>query len=196
MGVTPSVASVAPRTSTPDVQQPLALRVEVEKSKNVAARRCVQRPIAADELVVHHAAVSQRHGSPRLDPCPRAERKARSEHQRIEQIAFESHMTRHGAIVVRTRQWRDEVDVTGGSAFQKAAAWNFDDYIDLRRQICVLENRATAIVEFVHTPSVLQSKQARALAPHPGLVMPTPSRPLRDPAAARPTLSAIRETRS
>jgi len=156
-GLAPSFARVASRTAAPDIQQALALRVEVEKAEDLAARRWVRRAVAADEFVVRHAAVGQCHGSPRLESCPRAPRQARSEHQRVQQVAFKPQMTRHRAVVERARQGRDEVDVTGGSAFQKAAARNFYYHLDLWRLRCPVAGRVSTIVRVVHSPSLPQS---------------------------------------
>lgn len=89
--------------------------------------------LAADELVIRHAAVGQDHGAPCLDPYPRTERKTRSKQHRIEQIAFESDMARHGTVVERARQWRDEVEVTARPALEETAARNFNYDFDLRR---------------------------------------------------------------
>src|SRR5882724_2805821 len=132
-GPAPALAGVAPRAAPPDVQQSLALRVEVEKPEHVAALQRARRVLAADELVVRHAAVGQSHGSPCLDPYPRAQRQARSEHQRVQQVAFESQVNRHGAVVERAGQRRDEVDMPGGPALEKAAPRNLDHHLDLRR---------------------------------------------------------------
>jgi hypothetical protein len=132
-GLTPAFACVTSRPAAPKIQQPLALRIKVEKVEHLPAFRWFERAFAADELVVRHAAVGEDYRSPRLDPSSRAARKTWSEHYRVKQIAFKSHVARHGAVVERARQGRDEVEVTGGSAFQKATPRNFDDHVNFRR---------------------------------------------------------------
>src|SRR6266403_3594803 len=66
-------------------------------------------------------------------------------------------MARHGAVVERTRERGDEVDVTGGSAFQKAPARHFDYHFDLRRLGGLLARRGSAIVRIVHRASISQA---------------------------------------
>jgi hypothetical protein len=166
-GLAPSFARVASGAAAPQIQQPLALRVEVKEAKHLAARRWIQRALAADEFVVRHAAVGQDYGSPRLDLFSRAKRKARSEHHGVQQIAFLSQMAWHGAVVERARQRRDEVEVTGGSAFQKAATRNLDDHIDLGRLRGVPAGRAATQVLIIHRTSISR-EQPRG--------MPWPSR--------------------
>ncbi len=146
----PTFAGVAPGPAAPHIQQPLALRVEVEKAKHPAALRGVQWMVAADELVVHHPAVGQYHCPPCLDACPRAEWQARSQHHSVQQVAFQSYEIRHGAIVERARQGRDEVDVTGGSTFQKAAAGNLDHDLDLGRVRRRCGGRTALVALVVH----------------------------------------------
>ena len=154
----PSFARVASRPAAPKIQQPLAFRVEVKKAEHLAARRLIERPLAADEFVVRHAAVGQDYGSPRLDPLSRAERKARSEHHRVQQIAFLSQIARHRAVVERAWQRRDEVEVTGGSAFQKAATRNLDDHVDLGRLGRVVAGRASNQFRIVHRASISRER--------------------------------------
>jgi hypothetical protein len=89
-GLTPTLARITSGPAAPKIQQPLALRVEVEEAEHLVTRRWIQRTLAADKLVVRHAAVGQDYSSPSFDPSSRAERKARSEHHRVKQIAFES----------------------------------------------------------------------------------------------------------
>ena len=153
-GLAPSIARVASGSAAPKIQQPLALRVEVKETEDLAARRRIQWALAADEFVVRHAAVGQYYRSPRLDPSSRAERKAWSEHHRVQQIAFLSQVARHGAVVERARQWRDEVEVTGGSAFEKTATRNLDDHVDLGRLRGLLAGVASTQVRSVHSASI------------------------------------------
>jgi hypothetical protein len=153
-GLAPSITRVASGPAAPKIQQPLALRVEVKEAEHLAARRWSQWALAADEFVVRHASVGQNYGSPCLDPFSRAERKARSEHHRVQQIAFLSQVARHGAVVERTRQRRDEVEVTGGSTLQKAATRNFDYHVDLGRLKGVPARKASTQVCIVHRASI------------------------------------------
>src|SRR6185436_8280959 len=102
-GLAPSVARVSPRPAAPEIQEALALRVEVKETKHAAARRSIQRMLAADELVVGHSAVGQYDGPPCLHEEPRSVREARTEHDRIQEVPFEPEMRRHRAVVERTR---------------------------------------------------------------------------------------------
>ena len=103
------------------------------EAKHVAALPGTQGLMAADQLVVCHAAIGQRHGAPGLDADPAPERKARPQYHRIQQVALEAHILRDRAVVERAGQGRDEVDVPGGSALQKAAARDLDQDLDLGR---------------------------------------------------------------
>jgi hypothetical protein len=168
-GLAPSIARVASGPAAPKIQQPLALRVEVKEAEHLAARRWIQWALAADEFVVRHAAVGQDYGSPRRDPFSRAERKARSEHHRVQQIAFLSQVARHGAVVERTRQRRDEVEVTGGSTLQKAATRNFDDHVDLGRLKGVPVRSASIQVCIVHRASISREQPRGMQWPDPSV---------------------------
>src|SRR6185295_12284016 len=86
--------------------------------------------LAADQLVVRHAAIRHRDRSPRAEPSARAEAQARAEHEGVEQIALESEMRRHCAVVEWTRQRRDEIDAAARSALEKTAARHFDHHVD------------------------------------------------------------------
>jgi hypothetical protein len=153
----PALTCVAPRAASPNIQKPLALRIEVEKPQHLSALRRVQRVVAADQFVVRHAAVCHSYSSPRFDLFPSAERQAWPENQRIEQVAFKSQVIRHGAVVVRARQGRDEIDVAGGPAFQKTASRNLDHHFYLwRLERCVAGGRWTA-VRIVHSTSLPHS---------------------------------------
>src|SRR2546429_2142613 len=133
IGAAPTFTGISPRTSPPNVQQPLALRIEVEESQHVTTLRRARRMIAANELVVRHAAVGQRHRVPRLDAHTRSKREAWSEHDGVQQIAFQADVTRHRAIIERTRQRRNEVDMPRRTALQKTAARNFNHHIYVGR---------------------------------------------------------------
>lgn len=87
--------------------------------------------VATDELLVGHAAVGENHRSPCLDPYAGPERQARPKHHRVQQITFKSQVSRHGTIVERTRQGRDEIHMAGGTALEKTASRDFDDYLYL-----------------------------------------------------------------
>jgi hypothetical protein len=132
-GPAPALAGVAPRAAAPNIQHSLALGIEVEKSQHSSALRWIKRMVAAYEFVIGHATICQNHSSPRLDSNPSAERQARSEHHGVQQIAFKSQEFRHGTVVERARQGRDEIHVTGGSAFEKTTARDLDHYFHLRR---------------------------------------------------------------
>ena len=61
--------------------------------------RHAHRLVAADQFVVGHAAVCQRHGTPSLDVYPCSERKAWSKDDCVEQIAFKAQEAGHGTII-------------------------------------------------------------------------------------------------
>src|SRR4030095_16378387 len=82
----PALARVAPGTAPPRVQQSLALRVEMKKTQDLAPLGQVQGMVAADELVVGHAAVGEDHGAPRLGPHSRAEPPPLAHSQSIAQV--------------------------------------------------------------------------------------------------------------
>jgi hypothetical protein len=129
--IAPSIACVAAGAAAPEIQKPLASCIEAKESQNHSLLCCSHTLIAADQFVVRHAAVGQDHGAPRLDPHMRAEWKARPEHHRVEQVAFESYVGGHRAIVERARQRRYEIDSAGRPALDEAAAWNLDDHVHL-----------------------------------------------------------------
>src|ERR1700693_5966827 len=88
IGAAPALARVAPGAASPEIQQTLALRIEVEKSQHASTLRRVHGLVTADEFVVPHAAVSQHDSTPRLDPDPGSKRQLRPEHHCIEKIAL------------------------------------------------------------------------------------------------------------
>jgi len=63
----------------------------------------------------------------------RAERQSRSEHDGVEQVAFETQKIGHCAVVEGTGQGRHEIDVPGRSALQEAAARHLDHDLELGR---------------------------------------------------------------
>ena len=138
--VTPALACVAPRAAPPSIQQSLAPCIEMKKSQDPSALRGFHRAIAADEFVVGHATVCQDNSTPRPDAYLGAERKARSKHQCVEQIAFTSQVARHRAVIERAGQGRDEVHVAGGPAFEKAASRNLDHYVYLWHHLNICGN--------------------------------------------------------
>jgi hypothetical protein len=151
----PAVTSIAPWAAPPNIQQPLAHRIEAEKSQYLSPLRRSQRMVATDEFVVRHAAVCQNHGSPRLEPYPGAERQARPEHQRIQQITFKSQVFRHGTVVEWARQGRDEIHLAGGPAFEKTASRDLDDYLYLWRICRCLTGEVSNVLRVVHAASLL-----------------------------------------
>jgi len=154
--LTPALAGVAPWAAPPRIQQSFAVCIEVKKSQDPSPLRSVHGTIAADEFVIGHAAVRQDNSPPRPDPKLSAERKARSKHQCVEQIAFTSQVARHGAVIERTRQGRDEVHMAGGAAFEKAAARNLDYYIYFGGGLMA---KRSGVIRFLHGASVRQSSQ-------------------------------------
>ena len=88
--IAPAFACIAPGPSTPDIQHALALRIEVKKTQHGFALRGIGKAITADKLVIDHAAVHENHGAPSLDTLARAQRQARTQYQRIQQIAFKA----------------------------------------------------------------------------------------------------------
>jgi hypothetical protein len=132
----------------------------VEEAKNVAALLSTQRVMAADQLVVCHAAIGQRHGAPGLDVYPATARKAGPEHHRIQQVALEAQVLRHRAVIERAGQRRDEVDVTAGPALQKAAAWDLDQNLDLGWFLRSVPERGFTWFGSVHSARVHSPQQA------------------------------------
>lgn len=102
--VAPPLACVASRPAAPDIQQPLALRIEMEKLHDSPALQEVWRMITADELVVRHAAVCQNYSSPGLDSYSCTIRQAWTQHHCIEKVTLEAHVTRYRAVVEGTWQ--------------------------------------------------------------------------------------------
>jgi len=88
----------------------------------------------------------------------RAARYPRAEYHRIQQIAFKSQKAWYRAVVERARQRRDEVDVPGGSAFQKAPSRHFDYHFDFERRKRFLAGKVLAIVRIAHRASISQLK--------------------------------------
>ena len=86
------------------MEQSLALRIKAEEPQYVATLRGRRLPFTADELLVAHATINQGHSPPYFDVDPGSQRQARTEDQRVEQIALSPDVTRHGAVVKWTGQ--------------------------------------------------------------------------------------------
>ncbi len=104
----------------------------MKEAKHFVAVLRAQWLVTADQLVVSHATISKYHSAPGLHPDPTAARKARPEYHCIQQIAFKAYVLWHRAVVERTGEWGDEVDVSAGPAFQKAATRDLDQDLELR----------------------------------------------------------------
>ena len=98
-GVAPTIASVTPWPTSQEIQQAFAFSIDMEKPKNVAAFFNQQCAMAADELVVCHAAISQGHRAPGFDMDPGSARKAGPEHHRIQEVAFKAEVLRYRTVV-------------------------------------------------------------------------------------------------
>ena len=133
IGAAPTFTGISSGTPTPNVQHPLALCVEVEESQHVSTLRRGRCMIAANQFVVRHTAVSQRHRVPSLNAHMRSDSKAWPEDDSVQQIAFHADISRHRAIVERTRQRRYEVDMPCGPALQKTAARDFNHHVYIGR---------------------------------------------------------------
>ncbi len=153
--ITPSLTRITATATPPGIQQPLALCIEVKESQDPLPLRRAQRLVGADEFVVAHAAIREGHRSPDLDMHTCAKRKARSKHECVEQIALEAQKARHGTIIEWTWQRRNEIDVAGGPAFEKAASRNLDYDVDFRYQ-CFAPT-GSSVIRVVHSASLLQS---------------------------------------
>ena len=101
--IQPSVARVASGTQAHQVEQTFASGVEAEKTQQRTTLPRVQRLVAANELVVDHAAIHHGNCTPRLDSQARAGRQAGPEHYRIEEIALQPQVLRHGPVIERAR---------------------------------------------------------------------------------------------
>src|SRR5205807_3190916 len=84
------------------------------------------RVIAAHHFVVGHAAIGEHHGAPSLHAYAVPNGQARTQHHGIEEVAFKPDVLRHRAVIERAGQRRDEVDMPGGAALEKAASRNLD----------------------------------------------------------------------
>lgn len=129
----PSLACVAARAATPQIQQTLAPRIEPEEAEDGAPLSVIQWLSAAHELVIRHAPVSHHHGAPRPHRCACPTWQARTKHNRIERIALPSNVPWRRAVVERAGQRRDEVDAPAGRTLDKAASRDLDHNFDLRR---------------------------------------------------------------
>ena len=130
LGSAPSIARVTPRSSAPQVQQSLASRVKTEKAEDGFALGARRRGSAADQLVVGHAAIGKRHRAPCLDPNGGPEAKSRPEDDSVEQVSLQADVAGDRSIVVGARQRGNEIDVTGRTPFEEAAARHLDHHLD------------------------------------------------------------------
>src|SRR3954471_2428281 len=119
-GFAPAVTRIAPRPPAPCIEQALAARVEAKEPDDAFALSRRYRILAADQLVVRHAAVRQDHGAPRARAHGCSVRAPLAEHDGIEQVAFLSDETLRSTVVVGAWQRRDEVDVSRRSALDEA----------------------------------------------------------------------------
>lgn len=101
---TPSFTCVASGPAPPHIQQTLALRIELEKLQYSMALSRIRKVIAADKLVVYHAAIRQGHGTPGSGPNSRTQRQPGTEHQRIQKVTVEAKIIGHRAVVIWTWQ--------------------------------------------------------------------------------------------
>ncbi len=88
---------------------------------------------ATDQFVVFQTTVDQRYCSPGFDAQTCAERKSRSQYQRIEEVIVQPQQIRYSTVIEWARQWRNEVDVAIRSAFEKASARDLDDHFEFGR---------------------------------------------------------------
>ena len=89
--------------SAAEVQETLALRIEVEKAEDPATLPLGDRLLAADQLVVVQAAVGQTDRSEDRHLNTRATRQARPEHQRVQQVVVQTEVGVDGTVVERAR---------------------------------------------------------------------------------------------
>lgn len=115
----------------------------MEKAKHPAAFCGGQRAAAANELVVAHPVIGEGHGTPRFHPHTTAEWQSRTQHHRVQQVAFKAQVLRHRAVVKRARQRRDEIDPARRPSLEKAAARNLNHHIQFNRLRSVLPGRET-----------------------------------------------------
>src|SRR5690606_20092319 len=93
--INPSLTRTAARAPTPEIKQALALRIEAKEAQHALTLVRGERGVAADQLVIDHAAVAEGDGAPGLDTHLGAERQARAEDDGIEKVAFEAEELRH-----------------------------------------------------------------------------------------------------
>ena len=129
-GFAPAVTRIAPWPPAPCVEHALAARVETKEPDDARALRRRYRMLAADQLVVRHAAIREYHRAPRARAHRRPVRAPLAEHDCIEQVAFESDEALGGAVVVRAWQRRDEVDVSRRPPLDEAPARDLDRDVD------------------------------------------------------------------
>ena len=126
------------------VEHALAARVETKEPDDPRALRRRYRMLAADQLVVRHAAIREDHRAPRARAHRRPERAPLAEHDCIEQVAFESDEALGGAVVVRAWQRRDEVDVSRRPPLDETPARDLDRDLDATGGECSAESVTTA----------------------------------------------------
>src|SRR5690606_23891133 len=97
--IDPSLTRIATRAPAPEVQQGLALRIEMKEAQHALTLVRGERGVAADQLVIDHAAVAEGDGGPGLDAHLGAERQARAEDDGIEKVAFEAEELRHRPVI-------------------------------------------------------------------------------------------------
>jgi len=88
-GFDPAFAGVAPGPAAQEVEQRLAAGIEAEKAQHVVPLYRQQRRGAADQLVVAHAAIGQRHRAPRRNAHAGAGRQPPPEDDGVEQVALQ-----------------------------------------------------------------------------------------------------------
>src|SRR5882762_5612685 len=97
--------------------------------------------IAAHHFVVGHAAIGENNAAPSLHAHAAPNWQPGTQHHCIQQVAFEAEVLRHRAIVEGAGQRRDEVDMPGGTALEKAAARNLDFDFKLQDHCTSLSQR-------------------------------------------------------
>lgn len=113
---TPALACIATWPTTPYVEKSLALGIELKEAKDASALQRIERSLAADELVVAHAAIGERDRVPSLGREPCASGNSRTSDDGIEEVAFEAEMRRHGSIVEGAREARRSRSVLSSRA--------------------------------------------------------------------------------
>jgi hypothetical protein len=101
----------------------------MKKAQYFTTLGCVRREFGTDKLVIGQAAVPHHYRSPgfNLDLC--AQREPRSQYDRVQKVAIKTDITGHGAVIERTREGRNKVNFTSGSALEKATLRNFNYYL-------------------------------------------------------------------